>query len=170
MLPFVAFLDHGGPVKFKLPKEVRELIEVRDRLRTRYATSELKFTIDGNLVGDIGEAVASELFGISLTEAGGEGIDGHAPDNRSVQIKATGTGRGPAFRPTEMKAEVLIFLSLDFENAAGEVVYNGPEKYARDLFPKSWLSGQRSLTWKQIRDANGRVLKHERLSPVRDVE
>jgi hypothetical protein len=153
-------------MRIKLPPEVRELIEVRDRLRVRYAASRLNFTIDGNLVGDIGEAVASELFGVLLTATGGEGIDGYTLDKRSVQIKATGTRRGPAFRPTEFKADVLLFLSVDFANATGEVIYNGPEKYARDLFPKTWTSGQRSLSWKQIREADELVLDHERLHPI----
>ncbi|MGR9449204.1 DUF6998 domain-containing protein [Rhizobium leguminosarum] len=43
--------------------------------------------LDGKLVGDIGEAVAAELFGLTLKPGGGTGIDGHTPDGRSVQVR-----------------------------------------------------------------------------------
>ena len=74
----------------------------REVLRKRGGDVQLEFTLDGNLVGDLGEAIAVELFGIRLVEAKStEGIDGCAPDgSTTVQVKATGTGRGPAFRRT----------------------------------------------------------------------
>jgi len=66
------------------------------------------------LVGDIGEAVAAELFGVKLSARDGTGIDGHAPDGRSVQVKASGSNRGPAFRVVDTRADHLLFLSFDF--------------------------------------------------------
>lgn len=47
--------------EFQLPAEIQPLLATRDYLRQRYTSSELRFTLDGNLVGDIGEAVAAEL-------------------------------------------------------------------------------------------------------------
>ena len=35
-----------------------------NRLRDHYRSAALEFTLDGNLIGDIGEAVAAELFGL----------------------------------------------------------------------------------------------------------
>jgi len=105
--------------QFNLPPKIKMLVEARDQIKQHYqdiivekgGTAELRFTFDGNLMGDIGEALAVELFGIRLEETKSrEGIDGYAPDKRSVQIKATGTGRGPAFRNTNVHADHLIFL------------------------------------------------------------
>ena len=62
----------------------------------------LHFILDGKLVGDIGEAVAAEMFGLKLVPGGGTGIDGHTSDGRTVQVKATGTGRGPVFRQVDI--------------------------------------------------------------------
>lgn len=125
---------------------------------------ELKFTLDGNLVGDIGEAIAAELFGVTLVETKStEGIDGYAVDGRTVQVKATGTGRGPAFRCTETRADHLLFFDLDFESATGQVIYNGPEHYAVKYLP-TVFDGQRSMTRKQIRDADVHVAANERLA------
>ncbi|MFC5755875.1 DUF6998 domain-containing protein [Rhizobium sp. GCM10022189] len=45
-------------------------------------------TLDGNLIGDISEAVAVELFGLALSTRNGTGIDGgHAPNCRTVQVR-----------------------------------------------------------------------------------
>lgn len=157
---------------FDLPPAIADLVHARNNLKAHYMEilksqdhkAELQFTLDGNLVGDIGEAIAVELFGIELvTTKSTQGIDGFAPDKKtSVQIKATGTGRGPAFRNTELHADHLLFFQLDFERAKGLVVFNGPERYARSLL-KPGFSGQRSLTNGQIRKAALSVKPDEKL-------
>ena len=95
---------------FALPPAIAALVQARGALRDHYrrvlreqgSEVDLGFTLDGNLIGDIGEALAAELFGVRLVETRStEGIDGYARDGRTVQVKATGTGRGPAFRCTE---------------------------------------------------------------------
>ncbi len=159
---------------FPLPPAIAVLVAARNKVREHYQAAlrsqgssvELKFTLDGNLVGDIGEAIAAELFGVTLVETKStEGIDGYAPNGRTVQVKATGTGRGPAFRCTETRADHLLFFDLDFETATGHVVFNGPEHYAMKYLPITF-NNQRSLTRKQIRDADLQVKPHERLSTV----
>ena len=162
---------------FALPPAIRDLVNARNKVREYYLDAltrqgsgvALKFTLDGNLVGDIGEAMAVELFGVRLVETSAtEGIDGFEPQgNRTVQVKATGTGRGPAFRQTEMRADHLLFFDLDFENASGTVLFNGPEHYAFDLLRKPF-SGQRSLSRNQIIRAADRVQPHEML-PLLDL-
>ncbi|WAC47736.1 hypothetical protein OVA03_13645 [Asticcacaulis sp. SL142] len=163
---------------FKLPHAIADLLDARNRLRAHYksvlqATGsqiDLKFTLDGNLVGDIGEAVAVELFGIRLVETRSyAGIDGCAPDGRSVQIKATGTGRGPAFRLTETRADHLLFFDLDFEGGCGTVVFNGPEHIATRFLPDIF-TGQRSLTRMQICKADETVSDAARLPMIRDLK
>ncbi len=142
---------------FDLPPVIADLIVARNKLRAHYrevlrkrgGDVQLEFTLDGNLVGDLGEAIAVELFGIRLVEA-----------------KSTGTGRGPAFRRTETRADHLLFLDLDFENAKGTVVYNGPEHHSVALLPDKFV-GQRSLTRKQMRDADTLVKPEERLHRIK---
>jgi hypothetical protein len=141
-------------VRFELPPAIRELVGVRNRLREHYKEAHLKFTLDGNLVGDIGEAIARELFGIRLSDRNGTGVDGHAPDGRSVQVKASGSQRGPAFRIVDRRADHLIFFSLDFEACRGVVDFNGPERIALQFLPPTWTKNQRSLSLSQIKRAN----------------
>jgi hypothetical protein len=104
---------------FDLPPVIAELVLARNRVLDHYKSAALTFTLDGNLIGDIGEAVAAALFGIKLSVRNGTGIDGHAPDGRSVQIKATGTGGGPAFRMVDTRADHLQFLEFDLANLKG---------------------------------------------------
>jgi hypothetical protein len=152
-----------GIHEFELPPAIADLVKARNHLRQHYVAAGLKFTLDGNLVGDLGEAIAAELFSIKLVPARStEGIDGHAPDGRTVQVKATGTGRGPAFRLVETRADHLLFFELDFERAKGLVVFNGPEHLAIRLLPKVFKN-QRSLTRLQIRAADAHVAPGDRL-------
>ena len=157
--------------KFRLPPDIAELIQARNKVRDHYneklrawgSTVDLSFTLDGNLVGDLGEALAMDLFDLRLVKAKSTtAIDGFTPDGRSVQVKATGTGRGPAFRDTETRADHLLFFDLDFESATGEIVFNGPEHYAMASLPTAF-GGQRSLTRNQIRAADKLVKNDERL-------
>lgn len=156
---------------FELPPAIARLLEARNSVRQHYegilrkqgSQVELKFTLDGNLVGDIGEAIAAELFGVTLVAAKStEGIDGYAADGRTVQVKATGTKRGPVFRKTETRADHLLFFCLDFENATGTVAYNGPEHYVTRHLPETF-SGQRMVSRAQVRRAAEEVQDHEGL-------
>ena len=161
-------------VTFTLPTVLAAMVKARNAVRAHYASileeqgsdAELSFTLDGNLVGDIGEALAVELFGVRLVKAKStEGIDGSARDRRKVQVKATGTGRGPAFRCVETRADHLLFFDLDLERGQGSIVFNGPEHYATARLPDNFPN-QRALTPKQIRDADSLVQPHERLPRI----
>jgi len=163
--------------EFKLPEVLAHLFQARNAVRNHYRKAltaqgcdvELNFTLDGNLVGDIGEALAVQLFGIRLTSSRStEGVDGYLPDtDKTVQVKSTGTGRGPAFRATRMKSEYLLFFDLDLESCTGEVVFNGPEHYARAVLPDEF-SNQRSLTSAQIREAGKCVPLAEQIPRIGD--
>ena len=80
-----------------------------------------------------------------------------------MQIKATGTGRGPAFSKNETRADHLIFLDLDFENATGTVLYNGPEKYVIAKLANRKNPRQCSLSRKQIIELGAQVKAEEQL-------
>jgi hypothetical protein len=152
---------------FKLPEITLRLVEAIEALRQEYQHyKHLEFTLDGNLIGDIGEAVAADLFDLDL-QKNTKAYDALAHDRRTVQIKATGTGRGPAFRPGEnLRADHLIFLSFDFSAGVGRVVFNGPESIALHRFPATWTKDQRVMTLKQIVEADREVLPEQRL-PMR---
>jgi len=148
--------------RFELPAEIRALVQARNALRMRYRDSGLNFTFDGNLVGDLGEALARELYGLDLEADSSEGIDGFAPDGRSVQVKASGTRRGPAFRPTEITADHLLFFHFDYEKCEAELIYDGPEHLVRRLLPETWAN-QRLAPLGRLRQLNAALSQADRL-------
>ncbi|HEY8384228.1 MAG TPA: hypothetical protein VIL09_18965 [Microvirga sp.] len=80
-----------------------------------------RFTIDGRLVGDIGEIVAAEEFDILLDPISRERHDGVTSDGRNVQIKATFQNA------LTIRREPELYLGLKlFRNGGYEVAYNGP--------------------------------------------
>lgn len=125
----------------RLPDAVMELCKAQAAVRSRYAATGLSFTLDGKLVGDIGEALAIEAFGLTLCAKRRGGVDATAPDRRTVQVKATGDLKaGPAFTAGEEVADHLLFLQIDFSAGIASVAYNGPEAPVRAMLkqPIKW--------------------------------
>lgn len=146
---------------FDLPEMILDLVNARDRLAAYYRDSGRTFTFDGKLVGDLGEAIAAELFGLTLAPQ--QAFDGRAPDGRTVQVKASTTGAGPAFRKMETGADHLLHFLLDLPKRRGEVAFNGPEHIALACMPASWTQGQRAIPLRKLRAANASIPPEARL-------
>ena len=149
---------------FDLPPVIAALTKSRQSLKAYYDTEgngRLSFTPDGNLVGDIGEALAIEKFGLAISPRNDTGIDGTV-GKLTVQVKTTGSSRGPAFRDTEICADHLLFFQIDFENNRARIVYNGPENTVRLLLKAPW-KGQKSVSILQMEELDRGVPSQERL-------
>ena len=129
--------------RIPLPPVIANFVEAHEKLIQQWATTGLKFTLDGRLVGDIAEAVAAHEFGLHFPERRTPGVDLLTKDGLSVQIKASGIGKGPAFSPGEGIADHLIFMMLDFKNCHADVLYNGPEAPVRAELPSIIRSSKR---------------------------
>ena len=119
---------------FPLPEAVKSIAAATKKLREQYKDGRLTFTPDGKLVGDLGEAVAAEMFDLKL-EAQNE-IDGFAQNGTlPVQIKATGREKGSVYfravRERKFRNVWLVVLRFDWENATVELVYSGNESDVR---------------------------------------
>jgi hypothetical protein len=66
---------------------VKELLEIVEALHKRYPKK--KFTLDGRLVGDLGEVLVAAEYDIILYEGLAKHHDGETSDGRLVQIKTT---------------------------------------------------------------------------------
>ncbi len=74
-----------------MKEELNQLFKVIDSLRTKYKNHEKKFTLDGKLVGDIGEVLAAEYYGLNLYKDNKQTHDGYVigNDTKEVQIKSS---------------------------------------------------------------------------------
>jgi hypothetical protein len=100
-----------------------------------------KFTLDGHLVGSIGEVIAAYMFDLTLNRASTLGHDAIAPDGRQVEVKMT-QGSSVAIRH-----EVHHMLILQKPaRAVTRVVYNGPGGIVWQAAGKIGSNGQRPIS------------------------
>jgi hypothetical protein len=74
-----------------LSDKIKELYRITNELETEYPGR--KFTIDGHLVGSIGEVIVAENYGLELLPNSTETHDAKTKDGKLVQIKATQINR-----------------------------------------------------------------------------
>lgn len=86
-----------------------------------------KFTIDGRLVGDIGEIVAARDYELVLEEKQRSRFDARTADGREIQIKAT-------FQNSlTFRSETMFYLGLKLErDGTYREIFNGPGSLVAD--------------------------------------
>lgn len=70
-----------------IPDAVRQMLLIVEKLCAAYPKK--KFTLDGRLVGDIGEVLVEDAYDLDLFADMKKHHDGECSDGRLVQIKAT---------------------------------------------------------------------------------
>lgn len=102
-------------------KEIKELIEITDRLRKKYKRN---FTLDGNLVGDIGEVLAKQRYNLKLYNPNCKIHDAEEiKTKRKVQIKST--FKDTAYFPKKDFPDYILYLKINNEGEIDEI-FNGP--------------------------------------------
>ena len=122
-----------------------------------------KFTLDGYLVGSVGEVVAAYMFDLELNPASTLGHDAKARDGRNVEIKLTQL-RSVAIRH---KPEHLVVL----HRAKGQrvnVVFNGPGDIVWTEAARMQKNGQRPIGLTRLSSLDETVPESARLPIVRE--
>lgn len=117
-----------------------------------------KFTLDGHLVGSVGEVVAAYMFGLELNPASTIAHDARAADGRQVEIKLT-QGKRISIRHDP---EHLIVLTRP-KGSKIDVVYNGPGGQVWSACGKMQKNGQRPISITKLKMLNATVLDAQRL-------
>jgi hypothetical protein len=130
----------------------------------RNAYSRKKFTIDGRLVGDIGEVVAATYYDISLYDVQKPGHDGHTSDGKKVQVKAT-------FKESLTFSSVPdYYLGIKlFENGKYEEIFNGPGKVIFDHYKHRAGIGTKLLSFpiKELKVLSQGVAAKKKIAHIR---
>jgi hypothetical protein len=107
-------------------QEIKQLLEITQKLRNQYQRS---FSLDGRLVGDIGEILAAVKYGLELYSENTAVHDGfEKTTGRKVQIKAS--FKNYSYFPFGVDKIPDYFLSINIlENGELEELYNGPGHY-----------------------------------------
>jgi len=109
-----------------IPEAVRKLVAIVEQLRAKHKNR--RFTLDGRLVGDLGEILAAQVYDIKLNEKMTKHHDAKARDGRSVQIKAT--MQDAVTFPVDHTPEYVLAIKVHNDGAVTEI-FNGPGRIAR---------------------------------------
>ena len=140
----------------QVPQLVSELYSIVRKLEELFEGR--RFTLDGHLVGSIGEVLAAHNYELTLLPASTQGHDAIAPDGRMVQIKVTQGNRVSLSNAPDH----LIVLKL-LNTGEHKEVYNGPGKPVWGACGKKQKNGQSPISLKKLHDLNTSVLEESRL-------
>lgn len=147
----------------ELSAAIRELYRIVGKLEETFREEERHFTIDGHLLGSMGEVYAAKAYGVRLFRSSEKTHDGIAADGRMVQIKTTqrasiGLGSMP---------DCLIVLHV---TESGEFIetYNGPGDTVWNLVKdrKMPKNGQYQISLSKLSMLNTEVKPEDRICPI----
>ena len=127
-----------------MAQKIQNLFAITCELEAMYPGR--KFTIDGHLVGSIGEVLVAEKYGLTLLPNSTEIHDAVTSDGRFVQIKATQIKR----IAISSEPEFLIVIQIQ-EDGSWQEVYNGPGKLVWDNAGKRQKNGQRQISLAKLK-------------------
>jgi hypothetical protein len=104
------------------------------------------FTLDGHLVGSIGEVLAAERYGLTLLPTTTEKHDAQTADGRFVQVKTTQVKSVGLYS----EPDYLLVVRLS-DKGSIEEVYNGPGAPAWDKAGPKQKTGQRAIGVAKLR-------------------
>ena len=121
------------------------------------------FTLDGHLVGSIGEVMAAYYYGIELYKASEKGYDGEV-DGRRVQIKIS--QQDNIVIPHEPDFLIVMYLRKN-----GDIfeVYNGPGKLAWDIASKRDSHNNRHMMVNKLMELDKTVDDEQRIKQIHQI-
>ena len=145
-----------------IPEKVRQMVKIVSELETDFPGRH--FTLDGHLVGSIGEVAAAYYYGIKLYPPSAKIHDGEI-GGRKVQIKTT--QRGSVLIKYEPEYLIVLYLS-----AEGEIyeVYNGSGEKAWSIASKPDVSGNRRLSIKGLCNLDSTNSDNERVQQIHTIQ
>ena len=153
------------PVRVETPDPaiaaaLAKILEGVELLRTSCVDGR-RFTLDGRLVGDVGELVAKRAFEIELDATSRKHFDAVTERSREqVQIKATFQ------KVLGFHKEHGLYIGLKLSADGGfEVIYNGPAHYIKRHFHMRKSIGEKllSLSVSKLRELNRTIPDAERV-------
>ena len=153
-----------------MEEELSNLFRIVDRLKEKYIHHNKSFTLDGKLVGDIGEVLVAEQYGIKLSENNTHVHDGYVISNpdKKVQIKASFNQH--YYFPKDLDCIPDHFIIVDIlKTGEIEEVYNGKGRFIYDTL-LSHLPKERKHNYKLSRnkllELNETVLENDKIKRV----
>lgn len=139
----------------KLRDSIKRLYGVVAELSQEFSEEKRKFTLDGHLVGSIGEVVAAYAFNLRLLVSSmpdhdavliSQDYSAVSENDMPVQIKLTGGNRGVGLYSSPKHLIVLQLADSEFR-----LIYNGPGTFVWEECKRVQKNGQRWISLNDLR-------------------
>ncbi len=142
---------------------IKTLLEVVDLLHKEYPKKE--FTLDGRLVGDLGEVLVEESYDIELFDGLSKHHDGKTLDGRLVQIKAT--MKDSLTFPVDHVPDYYLAIKIHSDGTFTEI-FNGPGKIAAEAIKnrKPTKTNLHSVSLFALKKLNEKVICTQRIQKI----
>ena len=147
-----------------ITESIAQLLTIVNELREEYKSTDKKFTLDGRLVGDIGEVLCSEIYDIELLPGLAKHYDEQTSDGKQVQIKTT--MQNSLTFPADHIPDYYLGVKID-EHGKLHEIFNGPGIFIknkalknRTAIPKNHLH---SISINKLLELNQDVPDAERI-------
>jgi hypothetical protein len=139
---------------------IKTLLETVSILHNSYPKKE--FTLDGRLVGDLGEVLVEESYDIKLFDGLSKHHDGQTSDGRMVQIKAT--MKDTLTFPVDHIPDYYLGIKINSDGTFTEI-YNGPGKIAAEAIKnrRPTKTNLHSVTLSALKKLNEKVPSAEKI-------
>ena len=158
----INYISYSSDKMNGIKDKVQRLIEIVKELEDDFPGRH--FTLDGHLVGSIGEVMASYYYGIKLYTASAPAHDGEI-DGKKVQIKIT----QQEDIVINHEPEYLIALYLN-KNGNIYEIYNGPGKDPWDSASKRDSHNNRHMRINKLMELDRLVDSDKRIVAVHNIE
>jgi hypothetical protein len=144
-------------------EKIKQLITIVNELESEFEGR--KFTLDGHLVGSIGEVLAAYYYGLKLLPPSAKTHDAISEKGRNVQIKIT---QGKSVLITS-EPEYLIILYLDRKTGKVFEVYNGCGKEPWDTSYSNEEHNYRRMSLTSLSNIDTRVQDIDRIEQIYEI-
>lgn len=155
-----------------MKKELHDLFDAVSRLKKKYGNKHGKtFTLDGKLVGDIGEVLVAEHYNITLYKDNKHHVDGYVngDEEKEVQIKAS--FKNNFYFPKNPDNVPPYFIAIKIKkDGSFDEIYNGKSEliYNELIAHRNKKSnGPYKLSANQLKELNDSVKKGDKIKEVK---
>lgn len=145
-----------------LQQQVQQLHRAVQVLKHTFPEKHDGFTLDGRLVGDIGEVIAAELFQIELHKGVTKFYDAKATYDATVNVQIKATFK----KSLTYNHAPDYFIGIQLcKNGNFKVVYNGPGKYIAETYQHRKGIGTQLLSFpiQQLKNISTNIKEEERI-------
>ena len=144
-----------------LKLQIKVLLDIQKSMAQKFSDKNRKFTLDGRLVGDLGEIIVDMHYDITLHNVSKPKFDAEDSKGRNIQIKAT-------FQDAltfNTKEGYYIGIKI-YEDGSFKEIYNGPAKNIYKHFESRKGIGETLLRFAnaKLNELSKEVRKEDRIS------